>query len=329
MHATTLSIRCALALALASSAPGQQSLFFDDMEAGLSRWTVIGEWFSASSEAACASKAAPFPSGSRAAHVNQPFGSCSFSQVDSFLTLTDPLSLPAGASSCWLSFSSWEEGEGPPYDRPFVNLSIDGGPFVQVWEGFDQTSWYRPCIDLTPYLGSEVVVQFHFRPMDPFANDFVGWLVDDVSVTIDDVRSYCTAGVSASGCQAVLSAAGIPDVSEASGFVVSAAAVEGGKSGFFYYGFNGAQAQQWGNGTSFQCVVPPVKRTPLMTGVGTPGACDGLHSLDLTSYWSAAPPSKQPLPGQEVHVQLWYRDPQSTSNRTRSLSDGLVFTACP
>jgi len=30
-----------------------------------------------------------------------------------------------------------------------------------------------------------------------------------------------------------------------------------------------------------------------------------------------------------VNVQLWYRDPASTSNQTTSLSDGLEFTTCP
>ena len=30
-----------------------------------------------------------------------------------------------------------------------------------------------------------------------------------------------------------------------------------------------------------------------------------------------------------VSVQLWYRDPQNSSNQTTSLSDGLQFSVCP
>jgi glucose/arabinose dehydrogenase len=141
--------------------------------------------------------------------------------------------------------------------------------------------------------------------------------------------SYCTPGTSASGCVATLSATGIPSISAGSGFVVDTTGLEGQKDGLFFYGFNGPQANSWGNGTSYQCVVPPVIRTPLMAGIGTIGLCDGDFSLDLNAYWSTAPAPKVPAAGQQVDLQLWYRDPFSTSNQTTSLSDGLEFTVCP
>ena len=141
--------------------------------------------------------------------------------------------------------------------------------------------------------------------------------------------SYCTAGVSASGCTATLSSTGVPSVSQTSGFTVDTDDLEGQKDGLYFYGFNGPQANAWGNGTSFQCVTPPVIRTPLMSGVGTVGACDGSFSLDFNAFWTNASPSKQPSAGQQVNLQLWYRDPQNTSNQTTSLSDGLEFTVCP
>jgi hypothetical protein len=141
--------------------------------------------------------------------------------------------------------------------------------------------------------------------------------------------SYCTAGTSASGCNATLSSTGTPSLSLASGFTVDAATVEGSKDGLFFYGFNGPQANSWGSGTSFQCVVPPVTRTPIMSGVGTGGVCDGSFSLDLNTYWSTAPANKVPAPGGQVNLQLWHRDPQNTSNQTTSLSDALEFSVCP
>jgi hypothetical protein len=72
------------------------------------------------------------------------------------------------------------------------------------------------------------------------------------------ITSYCTAGTSASGCSATLSAAGFPSATMTSGFTLSAAGVEGQKDGLFFFGANGRQANAWGNGTSFQCVTPPV-----------------------------------------------------------------------
>jgi glucose/arabinose dehydrogenase len=143
------------------------------------------------------------------------------------------------------------------------------------------------------------------------------------------IANYCTAGTSASGCAATLSSTGVPSVSAGSGFTIDTNNLEGQKDGLYFYGFNGAQANSWGSSSSFQCVVPPVIRTPLMAGVGTIGLCDGSMSMDFNAYWATAVPSKVPAPGQQVNVQLWYRDPASTSNQTTSLSDGLELTVCP
>ena len=140
--------------------------------------------------------------------------------------------------------------------------------------------------------------------------------------------SYCTAGTSASGCNATLSAVGIPSATLPSGFTLMASGVEGQKDGLFFFGVNGQQANAWGNGTSFQCVVPPVARAGLLTGVGTVGACDGAVSQDLNARWTAKPGTRPAL-GDIVDAQLWYRDPFNTSNQTTSLSDGLSFLVCP
>ena len=52
------------------------------------------------------------------------------------------------------------------------------------------------------------------------------------------------------------------------GFTLSATAVEGQKDGLFFFGTNGQQANPWGNGTSYQCVVPPVVRAGTLAGSG-------------------------------------------------------------
>jgi hypothetical protein len=69
--------------------------------------------------------------------------------------------------------------------------------------------------------------------------------------------------------------------------------------------------------------VPPVIRAPLETGAGTPGACNGSFWRDFNAFWSTAAPSKLPEVGGGVWMQLWFRDPASTSNQTTSLSDAL------
>ena len=140
-------------------------------------------------------------------------------------------------------------------------------------------------------------------------------------------QSYCTAGTSASGCQALLGSTGVPSATALSGFVVTASTMEGQKDGLFFFAENGQQANPWGNGTSYQCVTPPVKRTGLQNGTGTIAACDGSLALDMNAYLRANP-IKDPGLGAVVQIQLWYRDPASTSNQSTSLSDALEFVIC-
>jgi hypothetical protein len=75
-------------------------------------------------------------------------------------------------------------------------------------------------------------------------------------------------------------------------------------------------------------VVPPVARTTLLGGNGTAGACDGALGEDLNARWTAKP-AQNPGAGATVQVQLWYRDPLSTSNQTTSLSDALETVVQP
>jgi len=142
------------------------------------------------------------------------------------------------------------------------------------------------------------------------------------------VANYCTAGTSASGCQALLSATGTPSATATSGFTVQATSVEGAKDGLYFFGQNGRQANPWGNGTSLQCVAPPVMRGGILTGSGSSGACDGAFAQDLNARWTAKP-AQNPGAGAVVQLQLWYRDPQNTSNQTTGLSDALEFTVAP
>jgi len=126
---------------------------------------------------------------------------------------------------------------------------------------------------------------------------------------------------------ALVSATGVPSASKPSGFVLAASTVEGAKDGIFYFGTNGRIAVPWGNGTSFRCVAPPVKRGGLMSGVGTPGACDGQFAKDLNAHWCATcpKPAHNPGVGTTVQAQLWYRDPLSTDNQTTAFSNAIEF----
>jgi hypothetical protein len=143
--------------------------------------------------------------------------------------------------------------------------------------------------------------------------------------------TYCTAGTSFFNCQAQLSATGVASATAALGFSLNASMVEGARDGLYFFGTGGRQANPWGNGSSYQCVVPPVKRGGLMAGSGPPGSCFGSFSRDLNSLWcpTCPKPGHNPGAGAVVQAQLWYRDPQNTSNQTTSFSDAIEFSVAP
>ena len=126
----------------------------------------------------------------------------------------------------------------------------------------------------------------------------------------------------------MLSASGTPSATAPSGFDLIATGVEGKKSGLFFFGTTGRQANAWGNGSSYQCVVPPVKRGALLAGSGTSGLCDGQFAYDLNARWTSQP-NQNPGPGALVRAQLWFRDPLNTANQKTSLSNAIEFSVCP
>jgi hypothetical protein len=259
-----------------------------------------------------------------------------------FATLIGP---PVGSTIAHATLDVFWESNGvfPASDVEFeFEMFVDGGV---------HKSWIVSGADLgfgagagvfTGTLDTDVFngVAWHFLGPDAIIDFTIGTVsgtggvtgrLSNSSLTFDlgtAWESYCTAGTSASGCQAQISASGLSSATAPSGFFLAASGVEGQKDGLFFFGTNGRQAAPWGNGTSYQCVVPPVSRCGLLAGSGTAGACDDSFSQDLNARWTAKP-SQNPGPGVLVQAQLWYRDPFSTSNQPTSLSDAIEFPVAP
>jgi hypothetical protein len=212
--------------------------------------------------------------------------------------------------------SSFVGGDGgPAWHPPFAN-SGNGANGLQLRYDSTLTSWGDVLYSGDP--GPIVASCCQGSPGSPLGG--FG------SITFN--FPYCAAGTSGSGCNASISTSGAPSTSAADGFLLSVDGVEGGKQGLFFFGTNGRQANPWGNGTSVQCVVPPVWRGALLPGLGTPGSCDGSSTYDLTDHWTQKP-AQNPGPGSLVQAQFWFRDPLSTSNQTTSLSNAIEFPTCP
>ena len=141
---------------------------------------------------------------------------------------------------------------------------------------------------------------------------------------------YCSAMTTAIGCVPSIGWSGTPSASSPSGFTVQLTGLEGEKAGIFYFGTNGS-TPPWTWGTTFQCVAPPVLRTPLQTSGGSAGQCNGSFSYDLNHHWNVFKPHTNPGAGTQVNVQTWFRDPANTSGLTlgTAFSDALELVVCP
>ncbi len=87
----------------------------------------------------------------------------------------------------FLRFWSWyeTEGDGQWWDQRWVQISVDRGPFTNLYQMRDDPSGYwvqSPYLDLTPYAGQTVQIRFYFATLDARHNAYRGWLVDDLTI---------------------------------------------------------------------------------------------------------------------------------------------------
>jgi len=174
---------------------------------------------------------------------------------------------------------------------------------------------------------------YHLRPGSPcidagIGNDPDGTPADIGTFPYDpsycpEPVSYCTSKLNSAGCTPSIGSTGLPSASAGSGFVISTTDEVENKFGKHYYSTTGASNAPFQGG--FLCLEPPLVRTPVQNSGGT-SPCGGVYMIDFNAYIASG---KDPslVPGQQVWVQTWSRDPASPS--TTSLSDALSFTICP
>jgi hypothetical protein len=98
-----------------------------------------------------------------------------------------PLSIPASDTyylRFWYLYET--ESDGLNWDRRWVQISTDGGPFQDVLQLSDDPMniWLQsPAFDLSPYRGKVIRVRFQFESLDARMNGFKGWFIDDFSIT--------------------------------------------------------------------------------------------------------------------------------------------------
>ncbi len=148
------------------------TVFTDDAEAGLGKWSVGGT----------AGPAAWSRSSARAHGGTYSFAARQAPDQSNTLTLKSPLSLPAGSAA--LSFWTYYDTE-PTFDIGYVEASRDG----KIWtvlgslDGLSE-GWLYKEYDLSAFAGGPVYIRFRHETDLVFdAGFYEGWYVDDVAVS--------------------------------------------------------------------------------------------------------------------------------------------------
>ncbi len=181
-----------------------QVLFYDDFESGASAWTLTGLWHVESSTTPCGQLLDPFPSGARCLRMGDLSGTaCDFVGSEAAPThdrasLAVPVALVGTGGRAWLRYvnridtESCNMGQGIWWDLSELEISVDGGA---SWDllGMDcyGEAWHKGRANLTPYIGSNVLVRFSFFAGDGKLNDEFGWLIDDVSIRMEPGAPFC------------------------------------------------------------------------------------------------------------------------------------------
>jgi murein DD-endopeptidase MepM/ murein hydrolase activator NlpD len=98
-----------------------------------------------------------------------------------------PFQIPAsGAYGLHFWYNYEAESSGKRWDNRWLQISNDGGPFVNSFQlSDDQPNYWlqSPEVSLAEYAGHTIRIRFHFETLDEAFNDFKGWYIDDFSIS--------------------------------------------------------------------------------------------------------------------------------------------------
>lgn len=159
------------------------TIFMDRMESGTGGWTATGLWHQVT-EPTCGDSA-------RSPSHSWYYGQDSVCTFDTGSTNSGTLDSPAitglldtAALEFW-SRRVTEPFPGFPVDVTSVEVTSDGGmSFTPLIELLDVSgTWQKEeGIDLGAWAGEDISVRYSFDTIDPIANAFLGWQVDDVRI---------------------------------------------------------------------------------------------------------------------------------------------------
>ena len=157
--------------------------YADDMENGTNDWTATGLWHQVDASSA-------YPESHSWSHSwwygQDASGDYDTGMANSGDLTSPPVYIPSTGYYLrfWYRYETETQGQG--WDQRWVQISVDGGPFENVLQLFDDpmSRWLQsPAIDLSGYASHTIQVRFHFDTIDSSFNDYRGWYIDDFDIS--------------------------------------------------------------------------------------------------------------------------------------------------
>ncbi len=159
----------------------QNAPYTDNMESSGALWGDIGLWALSPGEGVNGSYAWWYQD----ADANYATGGTNYGWLTS-----PPVAIPASGYYLRFSYRYQTETYTTHWDQRWVQISVDGGPFENIYQlsedvqSQETTAWLQsPPIALSAYSGKTIQVRFYFHSLDDVLNGYLGWGIDDFSVT--------------------------------------------------------------------------------------------------------------------------------------------------
>lgn len=168
---------------VASTLPEQVSApYTDNFETNHDQWTGDGQWTLLDDSGIDGSYAWWY----QGADGDYSDGSANFGTLTS-----PPIQIGSAGYSLWFRYRYETESQNPWWDQRWVQVSVDGGAFVNLYQlsedptipELQSSSWlYSQILDLSPYSGHVICVRFFFTTLDEALNSYTGWGIDDFNI---------------------------------------------------------------------------------------------------------------------------------------------------
>ncbi len=159
------------------------TFFTEGAEQGQGEWTVEGLWHIVEPASPCSK----YHSGSRSWYYGQE-STCDYDTgTHNFGCLTSGLIDLTGTYVAQLTLWHWLETENvSSYDTGTIEIKANGQPLFTELGSYRSTggSWSQLEFDISEYAGNDVILRFCFDTQDDYYNDYAGWYVDDIMISI-------------------------------------------------------------------------------------------------------------------------------------------------